>query len=90
MELFSLEDDDARELFITLEPSQHNLVKESNGILGDPMDFSSPCASVVDSLNNIVWSIWIFLMMMYLIFLVHNKLKQRQMITRGKRKYQLN
>ena len=52
MELFSLEDDDARELFITQTPSVQKDGSGLVGLLGDPMDFSSPCKSVVAETKN--------------------------------------
>ena len=47
MELFSLEDDDARELFITQTPSQNKGGAELAGLLGDPLDFTTPCKSLI-------------------------------------------
>ena len=54
MEVFSLEDDDCNELFITQESkdySQNEEVKMESGyesFLGlDPFDFQSPCKSVI-------------------------------------------
>ena len=47
MEFFSLEDDDGDELFLTQRSAQDNKVCENVGILGDPMDFSSPCTSII-------------------------------------------
>ena len=46
MDVYSLEDDGDNNIFITQEPSD---VNKSNGfgILGNPMDFSSPCASLI-------------------------------------------
>ena len=47
MELFSLEDDDANDLFITQSSILDNNSSQNGGILGEPTDFSSPCASIV-------------------------------------------
>ena len=50
MDLFSLEDDDASSLFITQESNGDSNITingDNNSILGDPMDFGSPCASLV-------------------------------------------
>ena len=51
-QMFSLEDDDANELFITQTPSENiselieNTQEDKNvSIFGDGMDFKSPCAS---------------------------------------------
>ena len=47
MDTFSLEDDDANELFITQTPSKNNNGVELIGNLADPMDFSTPCQSLI-------------------------------------------
>ena len=49
MEVFSLEEDDGNELFITQESKIDRINRESNdkGIIGDPEDFSTPCVSLV-------------------------------------------
>ena len=52
MELFSLEEDEGNELFITQTPSEKKDEDKFGGILGDPMDFSSPCKSVIGEGNN--------------------------------------
>ena len=52
MELFSLEEDDARALFITQTPSVQNDGSNLVGLLGDPKDFSSPCKSMVGKSKN--------------------------------------
>ena len=55
MEVFSLEEDDCNELFITQSCSgDNNSVNSSvndgfSGVLGDPMDFASPCSSLVNA-----------------------------------------
>lgn len=52
MDTFSLEDDDARELFITQTPSGEKDGSKLVGLLGDPMDFSTPCSSVLKRDGN--------------------------------------
>ena len=47
MELYSLEEDEENELFITQTPSESNGVENFGGLIGDPMDFQSPCALLV-------------------------------------------
>ena len=47
MDTFSLEDNDANELFITQTPSNNNDGVKLIGSLADPMDFSSPCQSLL-------------------------------------------
>ena len=47
MDTFSLEDDDANELFITQTPSKNNDGVQLIGNLADPMDFSMPCQSLI-------------------------------------------
>ena len=46
MEVFSLEEDDCPELFITQSSSDSNGI-ENNSILVDENDFQSPCVSLV-------------------------------------------
>ena len=53
MDTFSLEDDDAKELFITQTPSKEKDGSELIGLLGDPMDFSMPCRSIVGERVNV-------------------------------------
>ena len=53
MDTFSLENDDAKELFITQTPSKEKDGSELIGLLGDPMDFSTPCRSIVGERVNI-------------------------------------
>ena len=49
MEVFSLEDDECSQLFITQTSKENDEGKLGNsGIILDPMDFSSPCVSVVN------------------------------------------
>ena len=48
MELFSLEEDDAKELFITQTPSVEKSGINLAGLIGDGTDFVSPCVSLVD------------------------------------------
>ena len=51
MEVFSLEDDEARDLFITQTPKEDNLDVLDNGNFQfgvDKNDFQSPCVSIVD------------------------------------------
>ena len=55
MEVFSLEEDDGNDLFLTqISSSNGSQVCENNnvGILGDPMDFSSPVVGVVSGTAN--------------------------------------
>ena len=52
MELFSLEDDDAKELFITQTPSVHSDGIGLAGVIGDGTDFVSPCVSLIDCKEN--------------------------------------
>ena len=47
MDMFSLEDDDANELFITQTPSSSNVGIGNSGIMADNMDFTSPCKSLI-------------------------------------------
>ena len=51
MEIFSLEDDDCPELFITQsgssESANQSEIGNKSGILGEPSDFSSPCVSIL-------------------------------------------
>ena len=51
MEVFSLEDDDGNDLFITQESQmdKNNRKSEGSSILGDPLDFQSPCASLINT-----------------------------------------
>ena len=44
--VFSLEDEDCEDLFITPEPSTPKLVTGDVSILDDGYDFSSPCVSL--------------------------------------------
>ena len=55
MEVFSLEDDDYGDTFITQTPSSDSNVElsQENQILGDPMDFQSPCLTVLNK-DNVV------------------------------------
>ena len=46
MELFSLEDDDVPELFITQESNGGVVNDGNNGICSHPMDFTLPCVSL--------------------------------------------
>ena len=46
MDLFSLEDDDGNDLFITQSSNSSN-GNNSNSVIGDGSDFSSPCVSLV-------------------------------------------
>ena len=47
--MFSLEEDDGNELFITQSSPKR---RKLSGILGDGMDFSSPLVSLVPSRKN--------------------------------------
>ena len=47
MEIFSLEEEDSAGLFITQGGIVNNDNCGNNSILGDPMDFKSPCVSLV-------------------------------------------
>ena len=49
MEVYSLEEDDCSQLFIT----QASPKRLENGIvLGDPLDFASPCVSLVSKVDG--------------------------------------
>ena len=57
--LFSLEDDDVHELFITQTPRENllshlDMSKNTNesGIFGDGTNFQSPCASLVNAVTD--------------------------------------
>ena len=52
MQLFSLEDDDANELFITQTPSVEKSRINLAELIGDGTDFVSPCVSLVDRKEN--------------------------------------
>ena len=55
MEVFSFEEDDGNDLFLTQRSSSDggNVGENNNkGILGDPMDFSSPVVGVVSGTAN--------------------------------------
>ena len=47
MENLSLEDDEVGWVFVTQQDPSGNSV--SNGVLGDPSDFTSPCASILSA-----------------------------------------
>ena len=47
MDVFSLEEDDGNDMFITLT-LRDDQNRNFSSILGDPMDFSSPCVSLVN------------------------------------------
>ena len=50
MDIFSLEEDDGNELFLTQSKSDSADLRnysQNISILGDPLDFKSPCASLV-------------------------------------------
>ena len=47
MDVFSLEEDDGNELFLTQSSNSDKQVNPNFGILGDSSDFSSPCVSLV-------------------------------------------
>ena len=49
MDVFSLEDDDANELFLTQSSNSDYQMKPNFEILGNPRDFKSPCASLLQS-----------------------------------------
>ena len=52
MELFSLEDDEGSDLFITQSsPKRNNNVSQNDGLklLPDGMDFQSPCSSILNA-----------------------------------------
>ena len=53
MNVFSLEDDDCPELFITQTPSTNGGGANLLGLLDNPMDFQSPCASILDRKENV-------------------------------------
>ena len=48
MEVFSLEEDEGNDLFITQE-SQNDSATSVGSILGDGLNFSTPCFSLLDS-----------------------------------------
>ena len=55
MEVFSLQDDEARDLFITQTPKEDNLDVLDNGNFQfgvDKNDFQSPCVSLVDQCRS--------------------------------------
>ena len=47
MDVFSLEDDSESNMFLTQESSNNSDSGRNTGILGDPYDFTSPCASLL-------------------------------------------
>ena len=49
MELFSLEEDDGNDLFITQSSHLDNNNRQNVSILGSPTDFASPCASILNA-----------------------------------------
>ena len=51
MSAFSLEDDDCESLFITQSSVKSDESVNDVGILPDPLDFSSPCESLVSRGN---------------------------------------
>ena len=59
MEVFSLEDDYS-DIFITQSDKvvnqEDNGIDESNGLINDPMDFSSPCVSLVSGKSDVHYS----------------------------------
>ena len=48
MDVFSLEEEDGNEVFLTQKARQDTSVN-NYGIIGDEMDFSSPCVGLVSS-----------------------------------------
>ena len=48
MELFSLEEDECPELFITQNSSENMNQSGNKSVIGDEMDFQSPCVSLVN------------------------------------------
>ena len=51
MEVFSLEDEDYGDMFITQSSDISNVNSQKSEIIGDPMDFTSPCSSLVTGGN---------------------------------------
>ena len=49
MDVFSLEDEDCNELFITQSSKNESDGRRESIILGDPMDFGRPLGSIVTS-----------------------------------------
>ena len=74
---FSLEDDDANELFITQTPSNNNDGVKLIGSLADPMDFSKPCQLLLPASASKRVDFSDILAMKYLIFLVHKRVRIR-------------
>ena len=52
MDVFSLEDNNADGLFLTQSVSSSVGSVSNAGILGDPLDFQSPCVSLVSKTEN--------------------------------------
>lgn len=52
MDTFSLEDDDAREMFIMQTPSGEKDGIKLVGLLDEPMDFATPCQSLISQSVN--------------------------------------
>ena len=51
MEVFSLEDDDYGDMFITQSAGVSDNNSQKSVIIGGPMDFMSPCSSLVSDDN---------------------------------------
>ena len=51
MEVFSLEDDDGNDLFITQSSTLDKDLSQNNSILGDSANFSSPCVSIIPGVS---------------------------------------
>ena len=57
MEIYSLEEDDGHELFLTQNSATKDINGRKTAILGDGMDFQSPCALLIHAADfNIVGS----------------------------------
>ena len=53
MDMFSLEDEDVGDMFITQTPWAEKDNCETRGILGEPTDFHSPCVSLLSMDKNV-------------------------------------
>ena len=52
MDVFSLEDDDGDNLFITQESRSDRINDQVQPILGNSTDFQSPCVSLTSQISN--------------------------------------
>ena len=51
MDVFSLEDEDCSQMFITQSSSNDEQTRGNFSVLGDEFDFSSPCVSLLSGTN---------------------------------------